>query len=56
MFSFLLVCFPVSFQNELGFGVGCFAHGVVVETEREREGITRERNEKQDKCYTVEYL
>lgn len=38
MFSFPLVCFPVSFQNELGFGVGCFARGVVVGMEREKRG------------------
>ena len=46
MFSFPLVCFPVYFQDELGFGVGCFAHGVVLGMEREKG---RERGREKQK-------
>lgn len=54
VFSFLMVCFPVSFQNELGLELA--APHMVWWLRRRERGSARERSEKQDKCLTIEYL
>lgn len=53
MFSLPLVCFPASFQNELGLGAGCFntwcGGG---DGDGEGGAHMKERNEK-EVCYTT---